>query len=332
MPGMEKVFEATGFAEEVTPGTKVVPPTLYVPLVGIVKHNTTIARPEEPNGLRAATKRQKLTDVRGVIELSGNLDPRAFARFQRAFINGGSPTAGVLVPTTAGVYEYATVRAMTSLSEKSLTTVFGDPNEQLWSCANTIFETFTIAGDATAEDGLVTLEASGFTLFPVKEGAVVFPAMTSGSILAAAHAELYLDTATIGTTPYTTDLTTYEVQVPTGISPKKTAQGAGANLSWTRRGVAAASPTLTFGLEWNETVYDHYIAQNAMKARLLLHGVVIEGSFYERVGFDLYGPLEMVDLTENGPNRTHQYRITGGYEAAIASDLAVHTRIAVSSI
>lgn len=272
--------------------------------------------------------------------MSDQLNLPFFAYLQRALLNGTSPLTGVSPGgSTTTVYDYATVRDLTSDSQKVWTIFQGDPNAQSFIAPDVSIESVTIKGDATANDGVVQLDVSGWSGAVDDIASPTYPSKTTSSLLAAAHAAIYVDsTSAIGTTEYTDYLTTYEVMIPSGRVPKKVAQGAGAELGPTRRGVdGTTTPTMKPSFEWNPTLRALARNQTQVKVRLVLSGVFIETAasvdYYESITIDMYGILELDSTGDNaGTNETRTYLLEGEVNSAIASDVRVVTRLSTSTI
>jgi hypothetical protein len=216
---------------------------------------------------------------------------------------------------------------MTSDDLEALTLWFGDPNVQVFRAGYCMPDELTISGDASGTDG-VTMSVNGQGLFPAKVADPVVPAMLSAPMLMPTAMQLWIDTATIGSTPVAGRLISAEVTLPSGISRKWLAAGPTSDLSFSKigRGKRHAELALRFEVD-DMTQYDQWVAATSLMTRVRFNGSLIEGALYYYVDFDIYGPFDGMEWGENeGTNRTLDVTILSEYNAVAGYDWCVRVQ------
>jgi hypothetical protein len=243
------------------------------------------------------------------------------------YLTGG---AGTTVTTPSGATNsrlWTFVPDMTSDTLESLTLYWGDPNIQVFQAAYGLLDELKITADAGGADG-VTMSISGHAQFPSKQAPSEVPAMALGSLMPPQGMQLWIDTATIGSTAVTGRLISAEVTIPSGVTYKYQAAGPAGTLTYSAhgRGVRHAEMKLVFEVP-DMTQYDQWVAGTTLKARLRFNGALIETGFYEYVEVDIYGPFESHAWGEyEGSNRTIELTILSEYDATAGHDFCVRVQ------
>jgi hypothetical protein len=206
----------------------------------------------------------------------------------------------------------------------SLTLYWGDPNVQAFQVDYAMIDELTITADAGGTDG-VMMSISGQGRFPSKTAPGAVPAMLSAPLLMPSAMQLWIDTATIGTTEITGRVIGAEVTIPSGVTRKWLAAGPTGDLDFVTHGRAKRHAELKLTLEVPDlTQYNQWVAATVLKTRLRLNGPVIEGSLYHYVEFDIYGPMDGFEWGEfEGSNRTVELTILSEYDSSAGYDFAV---------
>jgi hypothetical protein len=243
------------------------------------------------------------------------------------YLTGG---AGTTVTTPSGATNsrlWTFVPDMTSDTLESLTLYWGDPNIQVFQAAYGLLDELKITADAGGADG-VTMSISGHAQFPSKQAPSEVPAMALGSLMPPQGMQLWIDTATIGSTAITGRVISAEVTIPSGVTYKYKAAGPAGTLTYSAhgRGVRHAEMKLVFEVP-DMTQYDQWVAGTTLKARLRFNGALIETGFYEYVEVDIYGPFESHAWGEyEGSNRTIELTILSEYDATAGHDFCVRVQ------
>lgn len=243
------------------------------------------------------------------------------------YLSGG---AGATVTTPVGATNsrlWTFEPDMTSDTLESLTLYWGDPNIQAFQAAYGLLDELKITADAGSADG-VTMSITGHAQFPAKTAPSSVPAMVLGSLMPAQGMQLWIDTATIGSTAVTGRLISAEVTIPSGVTYKYQAAGPAGTLTYSAhgRGVRHAEMKLVFEVP-DMTQYDQWVAGTTLKARLRFNGALIETGFYEYVEVDIYGPFESHAWGEyEGSNRTIELTILSEYDATAGYDYCVRVQ------
>lgn len=328
-------FEALAVALEgaSTRGTAITNPTHYLNMAGMITPQQEKYRPDESRGTLAAVYRSKTTRRWAEWEGEGPLDVRTLPVLLSSCVaNTPSPST-----TASGVYLWTFTRTMTADSIRSMTGWWGDPNVQIFRGAYGFTDELVIAADVTGTDG-ATQSASGRLQFPSKVSAPTYPSFLTPPLIAPADMSLHLDTSSgIGSTAITGRVLSAELTIPSGVTYKWVATGAGGGLNYTLTGREKTSPVCKLIFEVPDTdEYDMYAdssGDTVIKARVRLNGPLIDGSNYYYVEWDIYGPFDAFSWGENeGSNRTIEMEITGEYQSGISSDLIVRVQNNVNSL
>ena len=237
------------------------------------------------------------------------------------FLTGGAGTE-VTTPDGATLSRLWTFTpTMTADDLEALTLWWGDPNVQLFRAGYCMPDELTISADAAGSDG-VTMGLSGMGLFPSKVADPVVPDMMNAPLLMPTAMQVWIDTATIGSTALTGRVVSAEVTVPSGITRKWLAAGPTSDLSFSRIGRDKRHAELRLVLEVPDmTQYDQWVAATTLKVRVRFNGSLIEAGFYYYVDFDIYGPFDALEWGENeGSNRTVELTILSEYDATAGYD------------
>lgn len=204
---------------------------------------------------------------------------------------------------------------------EALTLWWGDPNVQVFRAGFCMPDELTITADASGTDA-VTLSISGQGLFPSKVSDPVLPDVLQGPIIVPMDMQLWIDTATIGSTAVTARLVSAEITVPSGISRKWVAAGAASERAFSLIGRGRRHAELKLVLELPDmTEYDQWAAATTLKTRIRLNGSLIETGFYHYVEMDIYGPMDGMDWGENEEsNRTVEVTILSEYDESAGYD------------
>lgn len=330
MPAAEIPFEYLALALEATHGTAVTPPTHVLPFAGTITPMREKYRPIESRGTLAEFYRSKTVRTSAAWEGAGGADPNyaplVFNIFVKANASPTTPTNGVL--TRLWTY----TPTMTSDDLKSATGYFGDPNVQVFQSAYMMGDELTISADATGTDA-VTWSAKGIGKFPARVTAPTLPALAVGDLLMPGAMQLWIDTATIGTTEVTGRFISCELKIPTGNVYKYYAGGVTGGLGFTKTGRARRHAEATITVEFNETTintakeYLTWEADTTVKMRIRLNGSLIESvtpDYYSYIQMDIYGPLDAFAWGDvEGANRTATFTVQSQYDATLGADFSV---------
>jgi len=240
------------------------------------------------------------------------------------YLSGGAG-ADVTTPaggTTSRLWTFAPTMNADDLD--SLTMYWGDPNVQAFQADYAMIDEMTIAADAGGTDG-VTVSISGQGRFPAKTAPGAVPAMLSAPLLMPSAMQLWIDTATIGSTALTGRVISAEATIPSGVVRKWLAAGPTGDLDFVTHGRGKRHAELKLALELPDlTQYDQWVAATVLKVRLRLNGSLIEGALYHYVELDIYGPMDGFDWGEfEGSNRTVELTIMSEYDSSAGYDFAV---------
>lgn len=330
MPSAELVYEGFSLALEATKGTAVTPPTHWLPLAGTVKPVREKYRPIESRGTLAEFYRSKTVRASSTWEGSGGLDsnyaPLLFNLAVKAVTVPTTPTNGVLTR----LWTFAPT--MTSDDIKSATCYFGDPNVQTFQSTYCMAEEMTIEADASGTDA-ATMSINGYGRFPTRVAAPTLPAQTIGDLVMPGAMQMWLDTATIGTTEVTGRFISTSWTIPAGTVQKYYAGGPTGGLNMTKHGRIRRSAKAKITVELNDVSigagkeYLLWEADTIVKMRIRLNGSLIESvtpDYYSYVELDIFGPLDAFDWGEvEGANRTMTFEVTSQYDSTAGYDFAL---------
>jgi hypothetical protein len=244
-----------------------------------------------------------------------------------AYLSGGSG-ADVTVPegaTNARLWTFAPDVDKDSLD--SFTCFAGDSNVQWFRGVYGFLDELTISADATSTDG-ASMAITGHTQFPSKAAPNSVPAQLAGPLMHPSGMQLWIDTATIGSTAVTGRVLGAEITLPSGVTYKWNAVGPTATLDYQAigRGRRHAELKLTFELP-DTTQYDQWAAATSLMTRLRINGPEIEDGFYHYVQMDIYGPFDSLAWGEHeGTNRTLEVTILSEYNAAAGYDYCMYVQ------
>lgn len=308
-------------ALETTRGTAVTPPTHYLPLTGTLDPVPTFYEPEEARGTLVRRYRQQKVRDAATWSAEGGADPRYLPLLLNMAIGAGviaTPGGGTLSRT------HTHKPTITSDALKTATLYWGDPNVQIWQSDFAYLNELTISADASSTDG-ATMSVSGGANPPVEVATPTFPAQTIGSILTPGSMQLWIDTATIGTTAITGRLVSAELTIANEIAEKYLAVGPGGSLTFSRLGRGRPDVSSTFQLEVPDTTQmDQALAATSVMVRIRINGDLIESTLYEYVQWDVYGKLKFDGWADlEGTNRTANFRIDTIYNSTLGADFQV---------
>jgi len=257
----------------------------------------------------------------GAVDAADNDGSGVVTAMGATYLTGGT---GTEVTTPAGATNsrlWTFTPTMTADDLEALTLWWGDPNVQVFRSGFCMLDELTISADAAGSDG-VTMSISGQGLFPSKVADPVVPAMLDAPLLMPTAMQVWIDTATIGSTALTGRVISAEVTVPSGVTRKWLAAGPTSDLSFSDIGRGKRHAELRLVLEVPDmTQYDQWVAATTLKVRVRFNGSLIEAGFYYYVDFDIYGPFDALEWGENeGSNRTVELTILSEYDATAGYD------------
>lgn len=259
-----------------------------------------------------------------VADEAGNDGSGLVTDMARAYLSGGVG-ANITTPvgaTNSRLWTFAPTMDADDLD--SMTLYWGDPNIQEFRAAYAMLDELSISADASGTDG-VTISVSGQGQFPSKNAPGAVPSMLDGPMMLPGNMQLWIDTATIGSTAITGRVVSAEVTIPSGITRKWLAAGPASTLSFSSIGRGKRHVELKLVMELSDTTeYDQWAAETSLMTRLRINGPLIEAGFYHYFELDIYGPMDSLDWGEHeGTNRTIEVTILSEYNAAAGYDFAV---------
>ncbi len=326
----ELAFEYLLMALEASRGTAVDPPTHYLNMAGTVTPRQARYRPDESRGSLVAHYRSKT--VRRWCELSaeGPLDNAVLPLLACMALDGS-----VSATTPGGgtnSRDWTFVPTITSDDVDAATVYWGDPNIQAFKAAYVMLDELRIRAGTDSTDGAM-MSISGQGQFPSKDAPDSLPTQITGPLFVPGEMQLWIDTGSdaIGTTAVTGRFIATEITIPTGVTRKWHAAGAGATLNFTGIGRAKRAATLSLTLELPDmTQYDLFAGSSGdttAKVRVRFNGPIIEGSLRHQVTFDIYGPLELDSWGEHaGTNRTIVLNVISEYDSTLGADFQLVVR------
>jgi hypothetical protein len=317
----ELAFETLAGALEATRGTAVSPPTHTFPLVGTIEPADEWYRPEEARGTLVRAYREQRVRQAATWSAEGGLDPLAMPFFLNMTTGAGviaTPGGG----TNARTHTHKP--AISSDAIKTATLYYGDPNTQIWQADFAYANELTITADGSGTDG-ATMTISGGANPPVEVAAPTFPAQTIGGLLMPSAQQVWIDTASIGTTAITGRVISSEFTLTNNIVQKFLAVGPGGSLTYSRigRGRPEVSGTVTMDLV-DTTQMDQILAGTHVMLRVRISGDLIEAALYEYVQWDVYGRLKFDSWGDlEGTNRTVTMRVDSLYDSTLGADYQI---------
>lgn len=325
----EIAFETLYYVQESTRGTAVNTPTHRLPMTGVITPWEEWYEPDEDTGHLAEKTRASQVRKGTKFELEGALDPWYLPLWLENVLKSG------ISPTTPGggtnsrLWTYTPLMTADSGTGaiKSATLHWGDPNVQYFRSAYNFADEITISADSAGTDG-ATIKVTGEGQPESKTSPAATPAMlTSIPILLPGKQQIWLDSSSsIGTTELTdARLISSEIVIPSGVTRKYNANGATATLGFTGIGRKKRRPEAKIRLEVPDTTqYDLYAAGTSIKLRVRINGALIEGSLYNYVEWDIYGPLRNPTWGDlEGSNRTLEFTVPGVYDSTLGADVSV---------
>lgn len=328
----EIIFERIDVALESTRGTAVTPPTHHLFMEGTLDPADEWYENETKVGTLAGLQAAERVHQSTTISAEGQMDTTTLP------VLCNMALAPVTSPSTPGgatnTRLWTFPRVMTADTIKSGTWYFGDPNAKFYQAAFGMLTQLTLSGDASGTDGAMqSFEAIGQTFTPL--GAVpTLPTNALGNTLLGGRMQLWIDTATIGTTEITGRVVSAEAVIPTGVgNPKYVAVGPTAAITYTRVGREGAVPELTVQVDKvDETQVTSLLAAAKVKVRVRWNGPLIEGALYEYVQVDMIGHFRFDSWDDLEGNRTLTLLLRGEYDATAATDVTVYVQNARTTL
>jgi hypothetical protein len=332
MAGAELAFEVLSGALESVHGTPIAAPTHIFNLLGMITPQNTISRRTQSDGTLSEFRRSAVTRNLATWEGTGDLDVNTLPFLLEMAIKG----AGVITTPGGGTTSrnHTYTPTMTSDDLKSATIYWGDPNTQILQSAYSMIDTITISSD-TSNTESSTVSVKGTCQFPSKVSAPTQPAMTTPGLIVGQKLSMSIDTTlAISTTAVTGRVISAEHTISSGVTYKYLAGGPTSNLTYTRHGRKKRHMETKITMELTDFgQYDIFAAGTVAKVRTVHNGPVIEGSIYNSVTVDCYGPLSDLTWTDlEGSNRAVSFTIQSEYDTTLAADFRVIVTNAVATI
>lgn len=316
--GSEVAFEYLLFAEEVTAGTPVNPPTQYAGITGLLTPQADFADFAESDGTLAEFSRSEKIHEWATLQGDGALDVDKLIYYARAVLNGSVSTP--TTPTDAVLARlWSFPRLMSSPNRTSLTFYSGDPNVQDFQGAFGVVTELGISGDASGNNG-ATMSINATTKQIAATGASSVPTYTMGKIVLPSDSQVWIDTTSaIGTTEITDGrFVKADATLRSGIAPKILKTD-----GYDRVGFNKVTHDLNMSFEFFDlTQYNLFKNSDYLKVRWRMNGPLIETitgtpnkDFYYYVQLDFYGKATAApgwsDL--NGTNRVLDLSLSSRY-------------------
>jgi len=321
----EILFERGGVALEATPGTPITAPTYYLPARMVLSPRQTVYRPEESRGTRAQFYRSKVVKQwsEWSLDAAGADVYTLPVLLNMAVASVTSPTTPTGA-TTARLWTFT--RSQTSVTERTGTLFWGDPNVQSFRAAYGVVDGFSITGDASGDEA-VTMAFNGRARALEKIATPTWPAQLVGPLVTPLESQLWLDTTRpIGTTAINGRVISAAFSVD-GLrgDPKFVFAGPSASKTPARFGIGRTAATLRLRFELLDTAqYDLLMNESVVKARVRFNGPQIEPGFYHYIEIDIYGMLDEPEWGEfAGTNRSFDVTITSQYDATAGHDWSI---------
>lgn len=335
MSSAEIAFERFAGALESVHGTAIAAPTKTFNATGMITPARTFSRRSRSDGTLSEWYAAVATREEGAWTLEGDLDVNTLPFLLEMAIKGAGTIATPGGGTTARTHTY--VPTMTSDDLLSATLFWGDPGwgtGKVFQSPYCMVDELTISSDANSTDSS-TMSASGTCQFPTKLTAPAIPTLTAGGLIVGGWLQLFMDTSSvIGTTPITGRVISASHTLTNNIAYKHLATGPGGSLSFVRhgRGKRHLETTVVFELA-DETQYDLFVAGTVTKTRVIHNGPLIEGSLYNSVTVDSYGPLDALEWSDlEGTNRAVAFTIQSQYDATLGADMRFVVTNAIATI
>jgi hypothetical protein len=295
-------------------------------MAGTITPKQAKSRPDEQRGTLAKNYRSKTIQRWSELDANGPMDVYTLPNLAEMIVKKGITPTTPGGGTTSRLWTYVPTMNADDLS--SATAYFGDPNVQAFQFAYLMGEELTLSMDASGTD-VCMQSVKGKGQFPAKTAPGSVPSQLNAPLLVPGDTDVYIDTATIGTTLITGEVKSCEITIPTGCTYKWLANGAAASTrNFTRIGRDKRAPKLKLEYELlNMTRYDLFAGSNGdtvVKVRIRFNGPIIEGSLRYYVEFDIYGTLDDPSWgTNQSSNRTLILNIEGEYDSTLGADYAL---------
>lgn len=335
MAAAEVVFERFAGALETTHGTAIAAPTHIFNGTGMVTPDVTFSRRSRSDGMLSEFYSTIKTREEATWSLEGDLDVNTLPFLLEMALKASGTIATPGGGTASRTHTY--VPTMTSDDLKSATIFWGDPGwgaGKVFQMPYAMVDELTITSDSSGTDAS-TMSASGRGQVLTQLTAPAIPSLTAGSLIVGGWMNLWMDTSSaIGTTAITGRVVSAEHTLTNNISYKHLATGAGGTLAFTRhgRGKRHMETRIVFELA-DATQYDLFAAGTVTKTRVRHNGALIEGSLYNYVQVDTYGPLtDLTWETVEDTNRAVGFTIYSQYDSTLGADFSVVVQNAIATV
>lgn len=316
----EIAFESITGALEASRGAGATNPTFFLNMPGTLTPTNELYYPPDNLGTLAEYARSAVMTQGAVLEAEGALDPNTM-HILAALAVKGSPA----ITTPGGGTNsrlWTATPTMTADDLKSAAFWWGDPGlTKVFKGIYGMLEELRIMSGDAGKDGS-TQGITGFTKFPTTPAPPTYPTKATGPLIVGSNLQVWIDTATIGTTAVTGRVVSAEHTIPTGVVRKWVAQGTGAALDFDHVGRKKRHAETKLVLELADTTqYDQWAAASSLKVRTRHNGPLIEGSLYYYVEFDIYGKMSGLSWGDlEGTNRTVELTIISEYDTGLGAD------------
>lgn len=324
----EIALEKLAFAMEATRFTAVTPPTKLLPLEGTIIPREEKYKRKGPVGTYEEFGTSKTMRRWGEWAGEGEADPNLASWLFQCIAKGGvtptTPANGVLTRL------WTFVPTAGSDDLKTMTMYWGDPAVRIFQAAGAFVETLEITSDTDGTDPTMW-SLSGQSATPADIAAPAFPAYVEGELLTPGNIQVWVDTATIGTTLLPagrvirashTIVTQFNPKFPGGQTGIPTITRLG-------RMVRSVETRIAFEL-LDMTQWDQWEAETVLKVRVRHNGRLIESvtpDYYRYIEVDTYGPFEFGDWAEYvGTNRAMELVIRSEYDSTLGASWAIRAQ------
>jgi len=190
---------------------------------------------------------------------------------------------------------------------------------------------FTVTSPSGSNFSLSGVNTTSYTTYTsggtVEKVAPVFPSILTAPLITGANMQMWLDTGSdsIGTTAITGRLISAEHVIPVNYAYKYLAVGPSGSKTYSRVGRGKRSVTTRVTLELLDLEqYNLFRDGTTVKLRIRHNGDLIEGSLYNYVQIDVYGPLHFTDWGElEGVNRVLTFEVQSQYDSTLGADWSI---------
>lgn len=325
MAAQELFSEYMALALETTRGTGITQPTHKLTGTGTITPNREMYYSSDNYGVLAEYTRSKTMRTGAEWTNEGDLDikqlPVLLNMVLAAVTSPSTPTNGVLTRL------WTFTRTMTADSIKAATLWWTDPNAITFKSVYAMAQELTVSAGTDGTDPM-KFSINGIGQFPSTPSTPSEPALTLAPLLVPYKQQLWIDTATIGTTAISGRFISGELTMPTGVVPKYLAQGPTGAGDYTRVGRERTHPTLKLRFELaDSTQLSQYTTDTDLKVRWRVSGDLIESvtpDYYYYFEADVYGKFAFDSWSDlEGTNRVIDLVIEGEYNTTAATDLIV---------